>query len=273
MRAVSAAAVAALWLAGGAAEPAGSAAAGAACKVTFTGQSRIFWGEEHLSATVWRGRYEGPASAEFGAIDDDGVLTLAILVAHWQADGRAQANLTGPVTLAKAELELALRAAVIGTAYQASLLRAGEGNADEIAEWEERQETNRALAAELRRLIAAAGPKGASAPKSFIRDRIGLYLERFVPGAPKQLKVHYVDPSDPEVQSPFCDPAAPNALVGKILCGRNFATGALRPANACPGGVAFTGLLTAPVCNRAETGEAGCPAQDVRAGKPAARKG
>jgi len=231
------------------------AAPPAACKVGWSSVSRIVYGDESLSAVVYRGRYAGPADSAFTVMDDDGVLTLALLVSQWQSDGRAAANLTGPVRLRKAELELAEQAARIGTAYQASLLRSGGGDETDRAEYEERQEIMRRLAAELRRLSARAGTAGVNVPAGFIRDRIGVFLERFMPGAPNRLEVYYVDPAAPTVANPFCDPKAPNALVGQLICGRNFATGAARPVAACPGGVVFEDLSAAPVCG--QTGEDG----------------
>lgn len=222
-------------------------AAPAACKVTWTSLSHLEIGDDKLSATVIRGSYEGPSTADFTIMDDDGFLTLAILVNQWQSDGRAQANLTGPVTLRKAELELALRAARIGTAYQASLLRgAGEGLEEDPSEYEGRQEALRLLSADLRGLIAKAGAGSVSVRTGFIRDRLAVMLERLAPGAAKPIRAYYIDPAKPDEAHPFCDPKAPNALVGQILCSRNFLTGAQRSTSACPGGVTFTDLAALP---------------------------
>lgn len=223
-------------------------AAPAACKVTWTSARHLEFGDQKLSTTVYQGRYEGPATAEFTLMDDDGFLTLAILASQWQSDGRAQANLTAPVTLRKAELELAMRAARIGTAYQASLLRGDQTGLDqEPAEYEARQEFFRVLAADLRGLIARAGPGGVIVPAGFIRDRFGTTLERLAPGSPRRIHTYYIDPAKPDEAHPFCDPKAPNALVGQILCSRNFVTGAQRTGSACPGGVSFNDLAAIPL--------------------------
>ena len=206
-----------------------------ACTVSWASVSRITIGDDDLSALVFTGSYRGAGEADFTVMDDDGLLTLAILMNQWQLDGRFRTNLTAPVALRRTELELAQRAARIGTAYQASLLRSGPdaGLDQDPEEYEARQEFFRSLAAQLRGLIAKAGPNGATVPAGFLRDRVGTMLERMAPGAAKPIKAYYIDPAKPDVFNPFCDPKAPNALVGQIPCSRSFVTGDVRPGTPC----------------------------------------
>ncbi len=246
----SLAALAALMLAAGSvgAQPA------PACQVAWTGMTRFTYDEGRGSAVVLRGSHSLGGPTTFGVTDDDGFLTLAVLLNQWRADGRAAANATERVTLRRDELELALQAARIGLAYQAGVVRGMGGAAsDEDGDSDarsalERQEYMRLTVAELRRLIALASPSGVTVPKGFIRARFAETLERFAPGAANSMEVYYFDYGDGQTASQFCRPGQKNRLVGEVLCSRNFVTGAARAGTPCPDGVALNDLAAAPVC-------------------------
>jgi len=223
-----------------------ASAAGANCRVSWISGARVEVGDDKLVAYDYRGAFEMGDRSEFTLRDDDGFLTLAILMARWQSDGRAARNLTERVTIPTRELDAARRAGQVGTAYQASLLRSGEGGEDP-SEYEARQEYFRSLAAEMKALMAKAGSGGVTVRSGYLRDRFGVMLERLAPGSPRRIEVYYIDPAKPDVANAFCDPKAPVALVGRVLCNNNFVTGAARADAICPDGVQMDDLAAAPL--------------------------
>ncbi len=255
LRSLTALAVLALAAGSAGAQPASAPA----CQVAFTGMTRFTYDEGRGSAVVLRGRHSLGGDTPFGVTDDDGYLTLAVLLNQWRSDGRAAKNDTDRVTLRRNELELALQAAKIGLAYQANVIRerggaAAEGEDADGAGALERQEYMRTTVAELRRLIALAGPGGVIVPKGFIRARFGDRIERFAPGAANPLEVYYFDYDDTQTASQFCRPGQKNRLVGEVLCSRNFVTGAARVGTPCSDGVALNDLAATPVCEGAVEG-------------------
>lgn len=255
-RSRSLAALAILLLAAGSA----GAQPAPACQVTWTGMTRFTYDEGKGAAVVLRGSHSLGGPTTFGVTDDDGFLTLAVLVNQWRADGRAAANETGRVSLRRNELELALQAAKVGLAYQAGVVRDmggaasdQDGDADGKAALE-RQEYMRTTVAEVRRLIALSSPAGVTVPKGFIRKRFADTLERFAPAAADPLEVYYFDYDDTQTASQFCRPGQKNRLVGEVLCSRSFVTGAMRAGTPCPDGVAFNDLAATPVCEGAVEG-------------------
>lgn len=224
----------------GAASPSKPQAQGETCGVFY---SRILLGSYEQSTvkrTLPALMIEGsaaPGTESFDFFDDDGFLTLTMLVSAWQASGQGSANIAGEVQVDRSDLALLEYASRVGSAYFQAVLDYAATRKDLTPQQViEVDQAKAQLALFQRAGTQAKASLGAAdgktiLPRGFI-PQLGAYLENLRPTAPNAFNSRYNDMVSQKT-SRLCDPAGASTLLGKILCDRDLGTGAKRAESYC----------------------------------------
>ena len=242
----------------GAAPPLPQKAPGETCSVHY---SRILLGsyeqptaKRTLPALMVAGT-ASPGGQAFNFFDDDGFLTLAMLVSAWQAGGQTAANLTADVTVDRGDIVLMEYVSRVGSGYFQAILDYAATRNDLTAQQVIEVDQAKAQLALFQRMgtqarasLAANGGDGTNPtlPRHFITD-LGDYLETLRPSASQAVNSRYNDLATQKT-SRLCDPDAPSALLGRMLCDRNLGTGAVRATPYCRSSAGITSPARALVC-------------------------
>lgn len=193
-----------------------------------------------------------PGEQAFNFFDDDGSLTLAMLLAAWQADGTTAANQNGDVTIDRRDAVLMEHAGRVGSAYFGAILdyAAGVGNITpqqiiEVAQARTQLALFQRVEAQAKASLAVADGKFIL-PRRFITE-VGGYFETLRPTAKDAVNSRYRDMATGRA-SRLCDPGADSTLLGQMLCDRNLGTGAPGKTSYCRSSTGITSPARAMMC-------------------------
>ena len=256
---------------GSAASPGIAAPAGGVCKITFTrtsdtktnpalGLSGLIFMGSHNYDPATRSGGSGTTAFELG--DTDGFLTLYILMNEWRASGQLEANRSKPVLFHRTDLLLALDATERGLSYQRAVMDRADSQASEIniktkSLISMKIETLSVISDGLRAVLSGNGSM-VEIPPGFMSVRIGIFLDRLT-GPDQQIMAQYPDRSAGEKFNVLCDPSAPSALVGQLLCGYSLTNAKRRDDGLCLKGMSMNRSASVPRCRRANAKDE-CPA-------------
>jgi hypothetical protein len=201
-----------------------------------------------------KGRYSD-AAPSFDFFDDDGFLTLTMVLNVWQANGTTAKNLTQSVEVDRRDLLLLRDAAAVGRGFFNSIVVYGakkmDLTPDQLAEiddakshlalWEK-------IDLQIGRSLAAEQGDTTSLPVKFING-VGEYLERLRPLAARRIESRYRDFAADGTISQLCTAEAANPMVGRILCDRDFRTGVRKSDAYCSAESVVRSPATAVICD------------------------
>ncbi|MES2987195.1 MAG: hypothetical protein V4808_04755 [Pseudomonadota bacterium] len=195
----------------------------------------------------------GPPASQFKLLDDDGFLSLVMLLRAWEAQGKTAANQNAPVAIQVSDLNMLEYASRIGenyfgavVDYAATLPSITPEQVVEVQQAKEQLALFRRVGEQARGSIEAATGADGVLPAGFIRS-VGSYLEQLRPSAQHAFNSRYHDELTGGTQR-LCDPSATNTLVGKMLCDRDLGTGALRAGAHCRSTKDIASPAQAPTC-------------------------
>lgn len=195
----------------------------------------------------------GPPASQFKLLDDDGFLSLVMLLRAWEAEGKTAINQTAEVSIDLSDLNMLEYASRIGenyfgavVEYAATLPGITPTQVVEVAQAKEQYALFHRVGEQARASILAAKGSSGLLPAGFIRE-IGTYLEQLRPSAEHAFNSRYNDELTGGTHR-LCDPAAANTLVGKMLCDRHLGTGALRADAYCDSTKHIASPARAPTC-------------------------
>lgn len=253
----------ALSVVGSTTAPATARQAASVCRVQFTGLSTvrynpglnltgfIIMGQHNYDSTTRSG---GAASTDFEVLDNDGYLTLIMLMNEWQASGKLGRNQTRIVTYPRSDILLALDAASMGVAYHRILAGMVEREQPENATTilsllALKTEAMTALEQGLRSALDRS-PGGVDLPPGFLTARLGVILDGLHPGPGQFIQTQYLDRPTGDGPNILCNADARSVVIGQVFCGTRFTDGAARDAAFCPEGVRLNQLSSLPRCRR-----------------------
>ena len=229
-----------------------------ACSVHFTLVREVVYSEHRLRALEIFVEYRDATGAarKTRVLDDDGILTLAMLAQQFAARGMLKENLGAnyggearSVFVHREAIALARGAAQMGIRYFTTVNRLTLAQpASQRGPNDERDmEVNRLLILQLQQVEAMASKELGETSNLQVSVGAG-YLRRwigdFVHASMRTRAYTSFEPHDGNqaLRSGLCDPAAPSRLLGRLLCGYDVRTGAVvaGPAPVCPGKVAFS---------------------------------
>lgn len=240
----------------GSAEPAVPVAAGGACSADYslTLRGELFRPEanKRMPVLLIAGSSGSPASP-FKLLDDDGFLSLVMLLRAWEGQGKTAVNQTAQVSIDLSDLNMLEYASRIGenyfgavVDYAATLTSITPIQEIEVAQAKEQFALFRRIGEQARASIAAGKGDSGLLPAGFIRE-IGTYLEQLRPSAERAFNSRYHDELHGGTHR-LCDPAAVNTLVGQMLCDRHLGTGASRSDSQCDTTEKIGSPAQAPAC-------------------------
>ena len=248
-----------------------AAQAGGVCEVVFSRISDVTYNPTlDLSGPIIVGSHSyvpetrtgGAGSTGFEVLDNDGFLTLVILLNEWRASGQLKRNESGTVAFQRSDLVLALDAVDRGLRYHQVLSDYTDANRPENYADVRRLlmlklEGLRVLAEGLRPRLAG-GAATVQLPPGLLSARRGLFLDRLAVGPEQLIQAQYLDRPTGDAQNVLCDGTAKSAFLGQVLCGYRFADGKAREPAICPEGLTFNRLAVVPRCRRVG-GQDTCP--------------
>lgn len=207
-----------------------------------------------LPGMTIRGRY-GDTAPPFEFLDDDGFLSLMMVLADWGANGTAAQNLKGDVGVERRDLLMLRDSAAVGRGFFNRIIAYAAARSDlkpgQILEVEDAKQYLAMwdkIDLQIGNSLSRASGSTAMLPPGFIA-MIGDQMERLRPDAARRIASKYEDEAAGGLVSQLCTAEARNPLIGRILCDRDFRTGVERDKPFCRPGSTIGSPATALNCD------------------------